>query len=209
MNIVSIDFDIIMHRSINIYNDLVDDETSIQNILDENKEACFIPRSDLFLYNYLTNFILKCCQKLSKDNIIFIDDHHQIVDYFDSGVIQGDNDFNIFNIDFHHDIAYSEGDVENKVEELDCGNWIKYLFEHYSDNFKQYVWINTEESSTIDDRLMTFDRIYTYNIKKYNLDALIKSADILFICKSVPWVPLEEQQLYDTWIDTVDFLYKK
>ena len=29
MNIVTIDFDIIMYPSLNIYNDLVDDETSI------------------------------------------------------------------------------------------------------------------------------------------------------------------------------------
>lgn len=33
MNIVTIDFDIIMHRSINLYNDLVDDEDTISVIL--------------------------------------------------------------------------------------------------------------------------------------------------------------------------------
>ena len=29
MNIVTIDFDIIMHRSLNLYNDLVDDDVTI------------------------------------------------------------------------------------------------------------------------------------------------------------------------------------
>ena len=52
-------------------------------------------------------------------------------------------------------------------------------------------------------------KVFTHNIKKYNLDALVKSTDILFICRSIPWVPLEDQQLYDTWKDLIDFLYKK
>lgn len=36
MNIVTIDFDIIMHYSLNIYNDMVDDENNIQTILNDN-----------------------------------------------------------------------------------------------------------------------------------------------------------------------------
>ena len=52
-------------------------------------------------------------------------------------------------------------------------------------------------------------KVFTHNIKKYNLEALVKSTDILFICRSIPWVPREEQQLYETWKDLIDFLYKK
>lgn len=54
MNIVTIDFDIIMHWSLNIYNDFVSDEENISSILSKNKNANFIPHVDLGLYYYLT-----------------------------------------------------------------------------------------------------------------------------------------------------------
>ena len=212
MNIVTIDFDIVMHRSIGLYNDLVDDDNTIQTILDDNKESHFIPNPDLFLYNYLTNYILNCTKKLSKDKIIFIEEHHEVLNAFNTGLIKNNENFNIFNIDFHHDIAYNDEDIDSKIEELDCGNWVKYLFEHYPQNFNQYIWINTDESGDAnnDNFGMSINRkVFTHNIKKYNLEALVKSTDILFICRSIPWVPREEQQLYETWKDLIDFLYKK
>ena len=212
MNIVTIDFDIIMHRSLNIYNDLVDDDNSIQTLLNENKEAHFVPNSDLFLYNYLTQFVLKCAKKLPQEKIIFIESHEDILDYIENGQLNLQEAFNVFNIDFHHDIAYAEEDMKEIIEEADCGNWVKYLFNHYSSTFNQYVWVNTDESGdAYDVRFSTTinKKTIVYNIKKYNLDALVKSADILFICRSIPWVPDEEQQLYDSWKDIIDFIYKK
>lgn len=208
MNIVSIDFDIIMHRSVNLYNDSVDDDYSIQRILDENKNCGFIPIPDLFLYNHLTNFLIQCVKKLPADKIKFIEDHDEICQYFKENEVKGD--FNIFNIDFHHDVAYADEDIENRVKDLDCGNWVKYLFERYP-NFKQYIWINIKESIPLNKELFGSytSKIFPQDLKKYNLDALVKSADVLYICRSSPWVPLEQQQLYETWKDIVDFLYKK
>ena len=211
MNIVTIDFDIIMHRSVNLYNDLVDDETTIQSILNDNTEAHFIPNPDLQLYNYLTQFVIKCTKKLSQENIIFIDDHGEVSQLFTSGRVKPDEDFNIFNIDFHHDIAYDDIDIEKRIKEIDCGNWVKYIAERYP-NFKQYIWIKAKESGEVDKiRFGTsiVKKIVEQDIQKYNLDALVKSTDILLLCKSIPWVPEEEIALYNTWKDIVDFLYKK
>lgn len=201
MNIVTIDFDIIMHRSINLYNDLVDDEDTISVILQENNEAHFIPNPDLFLYNYLTNYVAKCFKKLPKDHIFFIDDHDEVTELFNTKFANDLDKFNIFNIDFHHDIAYDENDFSENIEEADCGNWVKYLFDKYPNNFKQYIWIKAKESLNFDRPMSFSKKIITYNIDKYNLDALLKSTDFLFLCKSEPWVPLEEQQLYELWKD--------
>ena len=216
MNIVTIDFDIIMHRSLNLYNDLVDDDVTIQSILNANLESHFIPNPDLQLYNYLTQFVIKCAEKLPKENIIFIDDHDEITYYFTSGKIKYEEDFNIFNIDFHHDVSYDEKDIDNKIEEVDCGNWVKYIAERYP-KFKQYIWIKAKEAEAFNKErfsetlsgILVSKKIIEQDIQKYNLDALLKSTDVLFLCKSIPWVPEEEIALYDTWKDIVDFLYKK
>lgn len=210
MNIVTVDFDIVMHRSLNIYNDLVDDDTTIQVILNDNKDAHFVPNSDLYLYNYLTNFVLKCAKKLTSDKIIFIDSHEEVLQFFETGGVKPEESFNVFNVDFHHDIAYSEEDMTGILQEADCGNWVKYLFNHYT-NFNQYVWINTEESGDADNPSFgTYinKKVITYDIKKYNLDALVKSVDVLYLCRSDPWVPAEEQQLYESWKDIIDYYYK-
>ena len=202
MNIVTIDFDIIMHKSLKFYNDLVDeDENTIQSMLNSSPDCGFIPISDLPLYNYLTNYINKVVQQLPKNKIIFIDSHNDVADIIDADVLNiGDKEFNIFNLDFHHDIAYDEDDKKNRFDECNCGNWVKYLFEHY-DNFKEYIWIKTEESVNYDGRNYFVNKIRSYDVKKYNLEALAKSTDVLFLCKSEPWVPLEELFLYDLWKD--------
>ena len=54
MNIVTIDFDIVMHKSLGFYNDLVNEDEFIDSVLNRNTESNFIPNIDLSLYNYLT-----------------------------------------------------------------------------------------------------------------------------------------------------------
>lgn len=202
MNIVTIDFDIVMHRSLGIYNDLVDDEeNTVQDILNNNPESGFYPIPDLSLYNYLTNYVAKVAKKLPKNKIIFIDSHEAVANIIDADILNiGDKEFNIFNLDFHHDIAYDEDDKDNRLEEYDCGNWVKYLFDHYQ-NFKEYIWIKTKESTDYDGKNNFVYKTRNYDITKYNLDALVKSTDVLFLCKSEPWVPLEVNFLYELWKD--------
>lgn len=205
MNIVTIDFDIVMHWSIQFYNDLLDDDTTIESIMSENPHANFIPNIDLYLYKYITEYILQCISRLPKDRIKFIESHEEVTDFFE-GV---DQKFNIFNIDHHHDIAYDKDDIENEIEELTCGNWVKYLFEKYGSNFQEYIWIYDEESIHFEGNIPFKRKISKYNIKEYNLYNLAKTTDYLFICKSTPWIPSNEQNLYSIWELIVDYFYKK
>lgn len=207
MNIVTIDFDIIMHPSLNLYNNLIDDENTIQSILLANKDANFVPNSDLFLYDYLTEYVLKCLKRLPENRVFFIDDHNDVLDLFEEENFPRE-EFNVINIDFHHDIAYDDEDVEHMIEEADCGNWVKYLFEN-NPKFKQYVWVKSEESLEYEPEWIFKKRVNVHDIKKYNLDSLAKTTDYLFLCRSPEWVPLKEQQLYETWINIVDYFYKK
>lgn len=204
MNVMTIDFDIILHWSLNIYNNSVgSDEDNISDLLKENPNAYFTPRCDFGLYEYLTSFLIKCIKILPKDNIKFIEDHDEVVELFDPtlDIIKPTEKFKIYNIDFHHDIAYDEDDIDEAIEEIDCGNWIKYLFENYP-NFESYIWINTSESLDYDDEYSPLlKKVFTQNINKYNLDALVKKIDYLYICKSPEWVPIDIQFLYEVWKD--------
>lgn len=207
MNIVTIDFDIIMHWSVAFYNDLLDDDTTIIDIMNDNPNSNFIPHADLFLYRYLTEYILECARSLPKERIKFIESHEEVTKIFDNGTVR--SKFNILNIDHHHDIAYDDDDVENEIEELTCGNWVKYLFEKYRNDFQEYIWINDDESVDFEASAFFKRKIKRYNIKLYNLYNLAKTTDYLFICKSTPWIPSNEQELYDNWKYIIDYLYKK
>ena len=183
MNLVTIDFDIIMWPSIEIYNDLVDGEFSVQDILDNNPNGGFIPTADLWLYKYLTDYVLEVSKKIDKDHIIFIESHEevytQLKDIYPA--------ITLYNIDHHHDLGYGNND------ECDCGSWAKYLL----DNKKiySYIWINDEKSIQPDEKI----KFKQYPIKEYSLAGLIPETDYLVICSSPTWVPREQLALIEVW----------
>jgi hypothetical protein len=74
------------------------------------------------------------------------------------------------------------------------------LFETQS-NFKQYIWINTNESLEYDEPYKYDKKMVIHNINQYNLDALVKTTDYLFVCKSSEWIPINESFLYTVWED--------
>ena len=50
-----------------------------------------------------------------KENIHFIVSHEMIATYVDENI---DDTISLINIDHHHDIAYVDKDIENKIEYL-------------------------------------------------------------------------------------------
>ena len=130
MNIVSIDFDIIMAPSIEFYNNMVRTRSLFNDPL---LQVC---NADLEHYRRLTDWLIK---NKKNDNVVIIKSHERIVNH-----ISGPEDV-IINIDHHHDLGYDfHTNEEDKITKINCGNWAEYLL---SNNLiKKYVWINNENS---------------------------------------------------------------
>ena len=107
--------------------------------------------------------------------------------------------FFLYNVDFHHDIAYDEDEIKGSVEIVDCGNWVKYLFQKYKDLFNKYVWIKTKESEDYDYTNFFSRRFKTEDIDRFDFHSLSKKTDLLVICMSPAWVPHEQLELFKLW----------
>ena len=194
-NIVTIDFDIIMAPSIEIYNNEVP-KRSWDDLL--KFDQLRLLNADLNHYKKLTQWLLKIIKYISKENIIIIEDHGQIVKY-----LKNFNKINIYNIDHHHDLGYH---LENKEErdKLNCGNWGLILKD--LNILNDYHWIKNKNSILLPDNVKEFD-FFTYDLIEFNLDNL-PIPDKLIICLSEPWVPPMFRPLFFTWLDILNNHYK-
>lgn len=188
-HLVTIDFDIIMAPSIQWYNGFVP-KIEWEDIIKDPIAQLF--KADLTHYKRLTEWLIQQTTTLSKEQIIFIRSHEQLVDCIDMNEY-----YEIINIDHHHDLGYVS--VEDNT--IDCANWMKVLFDKRIVN--KYTWINNFNS----DYPTSLE--YPTEIKalaNYNL-ATIKP-DILVICLSPEWVPPDYQNLFYLWMDTLNILYQ-
>lgn len=168
--ILSIDFDIIMAPSIELYNSYVPQVnwTNLKNLpylknlqYDEN------------IFNTLVNYI----KRYDKNSIIFIKEHDEAVKYIKEPCV-------LYNIDHHHDCGYSgNGDT------LSCANWIKYL--HTNNLIENVTWYCDKNSNK-----QTPSWAIVKNIEDTNVSD-IPLADIVIIANSAPWIPPEYQYLFE------------
>ena len=201
MNILSIDFDIIMAPVIEYYNNMVPMK-NWDEICTENP-GMLCPKADLFHYN----LILKLLNKLvNQDTSLYIAfNHKMIVDFIDDN-----DDIFLINIDHHHDLGYAEEDdtKEGTLKNLNCGNWVKYLFD--KSQLREYVWINNRNSLDVTRELID-NQVKNYNCKKINFEnaeeTILKfNYDKIFICLSPEWVPPYYHTLF---YGLVDFINEK
>lgn len=198
MNIVTIDFDIIMAPVIGSYNDLVSTDYYVDEMIERFPYmASALP--DFYIYDYLCQYIyevFKCIPDINQ--IYFVESHEEIIPY-----INNDGEDIIYNIDHHHDIGYTTKDLTLKLVEADCSNWVKFLKERHK--IKEYHWIKDKYAEDIQDNeriVQHIDKIY--ELQNYNLLKLAKQTDKLIICKSAPWVPAAYDGLYSSWETTLD-----
>lgn len=105
------------------------------------------------------------------ENIVFLKNHHQIVNYIDTPV-------NIFNIDHHHDINY---DHLNKF--VNPGNWVQVLIQ--ANYLKSYTWIHNSNSDMLFDNITHIIRDlegFSYSIDLEDIKDI--KYDKIFICES-------------------------
>lgn len=204
MNIATIDFDIIMKPSINFYNDLVNNADNISTIIDDFTFLTNIP-AELFIYDYLTQYILKCLRHTN--NIYFIKSHEEAVRIIYKENQQNSEEINLYNIDHHHDIFYDDDEVILTAANYDCGNWVKYCMD--SNTVSNYYWIHNDNSTYPSEK--NYNKYVTedYELSDFNLEDLSEKTDVLIICFSPEWIPPTYKPLFYTWMNICEELTGK
>lgn len=192
INVLTIDFDIMLWKSIELYNGIAGGASWEE--IEQNELLRFV-QFDSQIYELLTQIICKISKKIPKENVHFITSHQRVIKYIPQNEL-----IELTNIDHHHDLQYNDS---NNIDILTCGNWVKYLFEH-NYNISKYIWINDPNS------------IYCqFDSKKYchqsdiiqSYDLTMTDYDMVIICLSPPWVPPQYRPLYTAWMDMLNRIY--
>ena len=182
-NIITIDFDIIMAPSIELYNKYITEFYGVNDFAKDYNGLISYSNADLDIYNIITSYLIDSFLTLNNDNIYFINDHEQVYD-----LLEINKKYNIYNIDHHHDCGYVE-----EQKDLFCGNWIKILKKE--NRLNEYTWITDE--STIDE----IDKNIGKKVFFYDTDLFsLPKPDKLIICASFEWIPFQFRPLFYLWL---------
>lgn len=193
MDILSIDFDIIMAPVIEYYNNMVPQRN--WNSIQEENPGLIIPKADLKHFNYLICLLNRIIEKDTDLYIAF--SHKKILDF-----LKEDKNLNIINIDHHHDLGYHP---EGEMDSPSCANWVRVLFEN--NQIKTYIWAKNVNSQLPNEILKQKINGYNIIIKDFNdlknkIDRM--EFDKIFICLSPEWVPPYYQQLFFGLLDMLN-----
>lgn len=194
--ILTIDFDIIMAPSIELYNDLVGDNKGVNDIIQKYPLLEYTLSGDFFIYELLTGQLIKLFKNIPPENIHFIREHHQLIKF-----VNNKEKINLINIDHHHDLGYEK--LSKKILLPNCGNWVKYLYE--KDLLESYIWIHNSDSVMPNSKIIINN---DYNLKDYNFQDLDK-IDKLIICNSPQWLPTNFQALFTSWIGIAENYFER
>ena len=198
--ILTIDFDIVMGPSIQLYNDIINDNKGIDKIIKQYPLLEYTLTGDFFVYEALTRELVKFFKNLSAKDICFIREHHSIINELKSV-----DEYILYNVDHHHDLGYNTTRPTSKIIRPDCGNWVKYLYDQ--GKIKEYVWICNENSDFPMNGLeKTYLKDWAY-IKETDFRNF-KDINKLIICNSPQWVPPNFQALFMSWIGLAEEYYE-
>lgn len=189
MRILTIDLDILMHKQIENYNDLSSKDTNPTNVW-RNIYNTLPYLQTKISYDSKMLLDLFCILQSQSCEIIFIEEHDQIVPYIKTKC-------DLVNIDFHHDIYYEVKDYAKGF--YGCGNWIGYL--DFKGLLNSYTWYGTENSKQFKGKDFEFTKKL---FKDIQLDRVLHGRvtslgkfDKVFICKSPRWLPPEFWHLFE------------
>lgn len=181
--LLTIDFDVIMYPSIDLYNNFVfgieDNIENVENDIPLLKYA----NADLNLYLKLTEYLIKA--KNHGCQFKFINSHEDILNYCD-------NLDTIINIDHHHDLGYNDEQRENDI--IGCANWAYQGLKNKK--FKNYMWLHNYNSEPF--YLIKNFSIINMCINNVNFEQLFIPNQII-ICSSYSWIPTSIRPLYNLW----------
>lgn len=142
---------------------------------------------------------LNICSGL-KDCAIMVADSHKHAYNFIMAHTDPDETFEVYNIDFHHDLYC----YETRGDKVNCGNWGTLLQEERP-NMK-YIWVKHKDSDTKDLEERNVE------VCTFTLDELVIGIrgdftvfDAFYLCRSSLWSP---PHLDDKFIEGVKLLMK-
>ncbi len=139
MTVTTIDFDIIMAPAIESYNDLISEEQGMTQLCKQYPYFNYA-EADLYIYEYLTRFLIAISKKIDANKIYFISNHELAYEI----LINLKEPFELINIDHHHDINYFD-EWDKPIIMPDDGNWVKALFDR--NKITKYTWIGNPNSN--------------------------------------------------------------
>ena len=217
-NVLSIDIDYVMAPCIQLYNNWVgrilealeheygSAETGYYGLHLEdfwtwmNDDLC-CERFYLFdntKFEEISNLLSLKAKDISDNNIYFAKEHDAILTFLCSDEDKKDYVYNIYNVDHHHDIYYSD-EARDKIERYasaGLAEWCWYLYDF--GKLKNYYWISNDESKYPNESIKDFSEFNTI----HDIDKVSKLKDInfdyIFVCKSEYYVPMKYHFLFDT-----------
>ena len=194
MKIITIDFDIIMAPSIDLYNNISNSPWEERY---ERHPLLKLADADFITYHRLTQYLLYIVPKMKKENIHFIANHQSVLNYLTKIA----EPIDVINIDHHHDIVYGGG-----LEKLNCGNWVSWIDKEYKLN--SYLWIHDNNSRFPKEEDVkinyTKKNILEYGDEQYKYNT---PPDELIICLSGEWVPPQYKRLFFVWFDICNYIH--
>lgn len=196
MKILSIDFDIIMYPCIKLYNDKVGGDcnpTELWKFLEEQYDL-------QNFVNYDAKYLRKVGQILKAAveggaKLVPIQEHQEVVDYLKKTPTYDEDTYEIYNVDFHHDLWYRDNEDKNSITVFDnynCSNWMGYLL--LKEKATECHWIcagNSGGYPQLEDRETLKSKMRLSDFDTSDLEF-----DYVFFCLSPQWVPYQFQHLY-------------
>lgn len=199
--ILTIDFDIIMSPSIQLYNDLIGDQKGVNKIIKNYPLLEYTLTGDFFIYEVITRGLIQLFKKINSENIFFISEHQTLVK-----LTEDMDKFDLINIDHHHDLGYNKIIPTTKIIRPDCGNWAKYLSDKGKIN--SYIWVCNDNSDMPSNSMSKAYINETIGLELINFSA-IDNIDRLIICNSPQWIPPNIQALFMSWVGIAEEFYGK
>lgn len=206
MNVLSVDFDIIMAPDINLYNTWVNaaPETNEKgeqmpprtvDVLAKDYPMLNGCRADLHHYQKIVNAILTILPGLKVEDIR-VSYNHEDIKY----VLENLEEADVYNIDHHHDMGYMapDGNLEEPPV-CSCANWVQYF--KSKGIIKNYTWIKNENSEL---NPMVEENAQLVNLISVELLEILPRIDKLFICLSPEWTPGMYHPLFYTLLDLIN-----
>ena len=195
-NIVTIDFDVIMAPSIDLYNHFVPLERTWDEL--NHIPQLRLSDGDYRHYQRLTEWLVDMSTVLNKEQIHFIGSHEFILKYLDSN-----DKYNIINIDHHHDCGYDDDNSIYKTSDIDCTNWVATAYDQGL--IEKYTWLKNTNSTFVSVKAKEIVTNH-YNLSDFNLN-ILTPPDEIYICFSENWIPPNIRPLYFTWMDILNKIY--